>query len=175
VGNSLAAIKNMVIHKRESASVEKEIDNIIHTIRSISHDLMPVDFNEFALTDVIRHTVNKFHGHPEITLEFDHTGDIKKMKPLTELVICRIINELITNIFKHSKASKAFIQLVYRDKSLVVMVEDNGIGIQQSNEEEGIGLRSIRLRSDYIQSKLKIESDEKGTLIILEVPYESTY
>jgi signal transduction histidine kinase len=173
VGNSLAAIKNMVIHKRESASVEKEIDNIITTIRAISHDLMPVDFEEFSLADILGHTVNKFKDHPVLSLEFDHTGTVIKMKPLTELVIYRIVNELITNIYKHSQASKAFIQLIYQDKSLVVTIEDNGIGIKQAKITEGIGLRSIRLRSEYLQAKLKIESDDKGTLIILEVPYEN--
>jgi signal transduction histidine kinase len=172
VGNSLAAIKNMVIHKRETVSVEKEIDNIITTVRSISHDLMPVDFNEFSLVDIITHNVDKFKDHPTLALELDYTGKAIKLKPLTELVIYRIINELITNIYKHSKASKAFIQLIYQEKSLVVTVEDNGTGIKKSKIEEGIGMRSIRLRSEYIQAKLKIESDDKGTLIILEVPYE---
>lgn len=173
VGNSLAAIKNMVIHQRETVNVEKEIDTIINTVRAISHDLMPVDFNEFSLVDIIAHTVNKFRDHPTLALEFDHTGDVIKMKSLTELVIYRIINELITNIYKHSQASKAFIQLIYQEKSLVVTVEDNGTGIKKSKIEEGIGMRSIRLRSEYILAKLKIESDDKGTLIILEVPYEN--
>lgn len=173
VGNSLAAIKNMVIQKRESTTVEKEINTIINTVRTISHDLMPVDFNEFSLVDIITHTVNKFKDHPTLALEFDHTGHVIKMKPLTELVIYRIINELITNIYKHSLASKAFIQLIYQENSLVVMVEDNGTGINQSKPEKGIGLQSIRLRSEYIRAKLKIESDDKGTLIILEVPYET--
>jgi signal transduction histidine kinase len=173
VGNSLAAIKNMVIQKRESVIVEKEIDTIIETIRTISHDLMPVDFNEFSLVDIITHTVNKFKDHPTLALEFDHTGNVVKIKPLTELVIYRIINELITNIFKHSQGSKALIQLIYQKNSLVVTVEDNGTGIEKSTLKKGIGLRSIRLRSEYIQAQLNIESDDKGTLVILEVPYEN--
>jgi signal transduction histidine kinase len=173
VGNSLAAVKNMVIQRRESGSVEKEIDNIVTTLRSISHDLMPVNFNEFSLGDVTAHIVNKFKDHPSLALEFDQTGAAVKMKPLTELVIYRIMNELITNILKHAQASKALVQLIYQENSLVVMVEDNGIGIKNSKTEEGIGMRSIRLRAEYIHAQFKIESDDKGTLIILEVPYES--
>jgi signal transduction histidine kinase len=173
VGNSLAAIKNMVIQRRESTSVEKEIDNLIGAIRNISHNLMPVDFNEFALRDIIGHTVNKFKNHPTIVLEFDVTGEPVKIKPLTELVIYRIINELINNIFKHSRATEAFIQLIYQKESLVVTVEDNGVGIEKLKSEEGIGMRSIRLRAAYIHAKLNIESDDKGTLTILEVPYDT--
>jgi cobalamin biosynthesis protein CobT len=49
--------------------------------------------------------------------------------------------------------------------------EDDGVGFKDA-PSEGIGLRSIRLRSAYIRAQLKMESDGKGTLIILEVPYE---
>ena len=174
VGNSLAAIRNMIAHKYEQVSVQKEIDVIIHTVRSISHDLMPVDFKEFSLVDIVSHMVDKFKTNPVVALEFDYTGDVVKLKYQTELVVYRIINELINNIYKHSEASKAFIQLIYQKRSLVVTVEDNGTGIKQS-KMEGIGLRSIRLRAAYINATLKIESDDKGTLIILEVPYENTH
>lgn len=173
VGNSLAAIKNMVIHKRESISVEREIDNIIQSVRTISHNLMPVDFNEFPLVDIIAHTVNKFKDHPTLALDFDHTGKVIRLRPTTELVIYRIINELINNIYKHSQGSKAFIQLIYQERSLVVTVEDNGTGIKNSAAKEGIGLRSIQSRAEYIDATLKIESDSKGTLVILEIPYDN--
>jgi len=172
VGNSLAAVRNMVIQKREWAVVEKEIDTIVNTIRSISHDLMPVNFDEFSLVEITEHTVDKFKDHPTLVLEFDFTGKPVKIKPLTELVIYRIINELISNIFKHAQATKAFIQLIYQKNSLVVTVEDNGIGIKNSKIQEGIGMRSIRLRAEYIHAQLKIESDDKGTQVILEIPYE---
>jgi signal transduction histidine kinase len=173
VGNSLAAVRNMVVLKKEPAEVEKEINNVINTIRTISHNLMPVDFNEFSLVEIIAHLVNKHKDHPSIALEFDCGGQPLKINPLTELVIYRIINELIINIFKHSQAKKAFIQLMYQKESLVVTVEDDGVGIKNiSKTEEGIGLRSIRLRAAYIRASFNVESDDKGTLIILEIPYE---
>jgi signal transduction histidine kinase len=174
VGNSLAAVRNMVAQKKESIDVEKEINNVIGTIRTISHNLMPVDFNEFSLVDIIGHLVNKFKDHPTVALEFDHSGERIKIKSITELVIYRIINELITNILKHSKASKALIQLMYQKDSLVITVEDNGIGMKNKpGVDEGIGLKSIRLRAAYIRASINVESDDKGTLVILEIPYEN--
>lgn len=174
VGNSLAAVKNMLIQQKETPLIEKEVDNIIQDIRNISHDLMPVDFKEYALTDIVRHTVNKFKGHTQIGFEYDQTGDAVKLNPVTELVIYRIINELISNAIKHSQASHVLIQLIYQEESLVVMVEDNGKGIQPKNSipKEGIGLKNIRHRVTYIQATLNIESDHKGSLIIVEIPYE---
>ncbi len=173
VSNSLAAIRNMVIRKHEPAVVEREIDHLIDTIRKISHDLMPVNVEEFSLSEVIEHTVSKFKDYPSLVLEFSHTGKPVRLRPFQELVIYRIISELITNILKHAHATQALIQLIYQSGSLVVTVEDNGTGINNPKGEEGMGLRSIRLRADYLHATLKIESDTKGTLIILEVPYEN--
>lgn len=174
VGNSLAAVKNMLIQQKEISLIEKEIDLIIQDIRNISHDLMPIDFKEYALTDIIRHTVNKFKGHAQIHFEYDQTGETVKLTPVTELVIYRIINELISNAIKHSQASHVLIQLIYQEESLVVMVEDNGKGIQTGSgkPKEGIGLKNIRHRVTYINATLNIESDQKGTLTIVEIPYE---
>jgi signal transduction histidine kinase len=174
VGNSLAAVKNMLVQHKEPVLIEREIDNIIQDIRNISHDLMPVDFEAYALTDIIRQTVNKFKGHPDIQFEYDQTGSAVKLKPVTELVVYRILNELITNSIKHSRATEVMIQLIYQKESLVVMVEDNGIGLNHNNgdPEKGIGLKNIRHRIAYIKATLTLESDHKGTLAIIEIPYE---
>ncbi|MBI3221235.1 MAG: hypothetical protein HYZ44_17125 [Bacteroidetes bacterium] len=174
VGNSLAAVRNMIVHQQTPAVVEKEIDTIIKTLRSISHDLMPVDFHEFSLADITANSVDKFKDHPHLVLDFNQTGEVVRLHPHTELVVYRIISELITNVVKHSKARNAFVQLIYQKTSLVVTVEDNGIGIRNAKTAEGIGMRSIRLRAAYIHAQLKIESDDKGTQIILEVPYEGS-
>ncbi len=172
VGNSLAAIKNMLVQKRDNQLIEQEVNHIINDIRNISHNLMPVDFQEHHLSYIIEHTVNKFKNHPSISFEYEHAGDIIKIDPVKELVIYRIINELITNILKHSNATSALIQLIYQEEGLIVMVEDNGTGIHTSNKQDGLGLKNIRLRAEYISAKLNFESDHKGTLAILEIPYD---
>jgi signal transduction histidine kinase len=175
VGNSLAAVKNMLAQRKDPPLIEKEIEDIIRNIRNISHDLMPVDFKEYALTDVVRQTVNKFKGHSGIHFEYDQTGVVIRLHPVVELVVYRMINELITNSIKHSRATHVMIQLIYQNKSLMVMVEDNGIGMRKETDSEaGIGLKNIRHRVAYVDATLTIESDEKGSLFIIAVPYEKT-
>lgn len=174
VGNSLAAVKNMLVQHKDPALIEKEIDDIIHNIRNISHDLMPVDFKEYALPDIIRQTINKFKGHPQIQFDYDQTGSVVRLHPVVELVVYRIINELITNSIKHSGATNVMTQLIYQRGSLVAMVEDNGTGMKKDPAvpEKGIGLKNIRHRASYIGATVTIESDHKGTLAIVEIPYE---
>jgi signal transduction histidine kinase len=176
VGNSLAAVKNLLILKKDHQLLEKEIDTILESIRNISHNLMPVDFSHYALPEIIQHVVNKFKDHPTVAFEFNQAGDMIKLDPVTELVIYRIVNELIRNIIKHARASSAFIQLIYRDDSLVLMVEDNGIGMDKTTagNKKGIGLKNIRHRAAYIRATLNFECDHKGTLAILEIPYDTS-
>jgi signal transduction histidine kinase len=173
VGNSLAALKNIVIHNKYAYNIEAEIDKILLDIRSISHDLMPVDFDKNNLPEIIEQTLIKFGNNPQISFDFEQTGHTVKLSSATELVLYRIVNELISNVIKHSKASQTMVQLVYQATSLVLMVEDNGIGIKndQTFTSKGIGLQNIQHRCQYIQAKMSIESDTKGTLIIIEIPY----
>jgi signal transduction histidine kinase len=174
VGNSLAAVKNMLVQRKDLLLIEKEIDEIIQDVRDISHDLMPIDFKEHALTDIVRHTVNKFKDHPTIHFEYDQTGTVVKLSSVVELVVYRILNELITNCIKHAQATHVMIQLIYQNKTLVAMVEDNGKGMKNDAgaDGKGIGLKNIRHRAAYIGANLTIESDHKGTLAITEIPYE---
>ena len=173
VGNSLAGVKSMLVLKKDHAAIEKEIDKIFTDIRDISHDLMPVDFKEFVLADIIHQTVNKFADHPGITFDYDQAGEIVKLPPVTELFIYRIVNELIHNVIKHSQASEMLIQLMYGEDSLVVTAEDNGKGIDHTDRYagNGIGLKNIQHRATYIGATLNFESNSKGTLVILEIPY----
>ena len=173
VGNSLAAVKTMLNQRRDHPVIEKEIEDIIVHIRNISHDLMPVDFKKHLLTDIIRQTVFKFRDHPRIRFEYNQTGTHLRLHPVAELVVYRIVNELITNSIKHSGATHVMIQLAYQDTSLMLMVEDNGTGIKkEADMDTGIGLKNIRHRVAYIDATLTIESDERGTLFIVAIPYK---
>jgi signal transduction histidine kinase len=173
VGNSLAGVKNMLVLKKEHIVIEKEIENVLTDIRNISHDLMPVDFKEYILPDIIKQTVHKFANHPDISFEYQRAGNMVKLNPVTELFIYRILNELIHNVIKHSKATEVLIQLLYGEDSLVVTVEDNGKGIDNASltASNGIGLKNIQYRASYIRAKLNFESNTNGTLVILETPY----
>ena len=80
--------------------------------------------------------------------------------------------ELTGNILKHSGATEATIQFIYFDKHLEIMVEDNGVGFSGS-QSNGIGLKNIQTRVNYLSGNMKIDSGANGTTVMLQVPYKN--
>lgn len=104
-------------------------------------------------------------------------GTERKLPLDTELNIYRIVSELVQNIHKHAQAKRAAVQLLYYEDYLGITVEDEGLGsraVKNGNEKAGIGLKNSSLRAEYIGAKLWREASESGTLIILDVAYQST-
>ena len=88
-----------------------------------------------------------------------------------EIQIFRIIQELITNIIKHSQAKEATIQFSQNEGVLTIMVEDNGKGFELNNTSNGIGLINIEKRMERINGELIIDSSiGSGTTVILNIP-----
>jgi signal transduction histidine kinase len=79
--------------------------------------------------------------------------------------------ELTSNIIRHSKATDATIQLVYHEKQLAIMSEDNGKGFI-SDTQTGIGLKNIRSRVNYLNGTMNIDSGMHGTTVMFHIPYK---
>jgi signal transduction histidine kinase len=95
----------------------------------------------------------------------------RRLDESREVMIFRIIQELVANIIKHSNASKAIIQLSRHDDQLSLAVEDDGIGFDVENATGGLGMKSLRSRVDYLKGSLQIESNAgQGTSVYIEIP-----
>jgi len=88
-----------------------------------------------------------------------------------ELMIYRILMELTSNIFKHSGATESTIQIVYHATYLELIAEDNGHGFS-SKSTDGIGIKNVRSRVDYLGGQINIDSGHAGTTIIIQIPYK---
>ncbi|WP_298904375.1 sensor histidine kinase [uncultured Psychroserpens sp.] len=95
----------------------------------------------------------------------------KRIENTLEIQIFRIIQELLTNIIKHSKANEAIIQFSEQDNMLTIMVEDNGKGFNLNASKSGIGLINIEQRIEKIEGEFVIDTSEgNGTTVILNIP-----
>ncbi len=142
------------------------IDIAAEELRTISHTLMPKNFNKIALSKTINESIRK-NSNDKIQFEFICIGEQKKLPEASELVIFRFFSELLQNIQKHSEATEATIQLIYHEDFLNLIVEDNGKNLTTTEHKD---FRSLYARAEYLKGELLIDSGKFGTSVILTVP-----
>lgn len=110
-------------------------------------------------------------GTKKIDIKVIHVDVNHRIENTVEIQVFRIIQELITNIIKHSGATEAVIQFTEQDDTLNIVVEDNGTGFDITTKKSGIGLINIEKRMEKIDGELVIDtSPGNGTTVILNIP-----
>jgi len=148
------------------------IMNAIEEIRVLSRALNSPLVNELGLKDSIQNLADDLMAVHKIHIivnkdNFDEAGLHENFK----LTVFRIIQEQVTNILKHSKASEATIGMERTQSRIVLNINDNGIGFDTNMKRKGIGLSNIHSRSALYKGKLSIESQKgKGSQLIVEFP-----
>ncbi len=145
------------------------IDESCAQVRSISHNLMPSSILEYGLIETIREYCIKINTSDTFKIDFQFFGNYIALSKKTETVIYRIIQELVTNILKHSKATKALIQFNYREDELFITVEDNGIGFDKKAISPGIGHKNIKTRIGFLNAQLDVDSSSAGTSYTISI------
>ena len=145
------------------------IDDSCTQIRSISHNLMPSSILEYGLIETIKEYLIKINTSDNFRVDFQSYGNYIALSKKNETIIYRIIQELVTNILKHSKASEAMIQLNYREDELVITVEDNGIGFNLNIVSSGIGHKNIQTRIAFLNAHMDVDSSANGTFYTITI------
>lgn len=179
LNGDLSAIKYRLSTLEESGLSAIDAENLIKVIdmidescaqvRSISHNLMPTSILEYGLIETIREYCIKINTSDTFKIDFQFFGNYIALSKKIETVIYRIIQELVTNILKHSKATEAMIQVNYREDELFITVEDNGIGFNKNAVSTGLGLKNIKTRIDFLDAQLDVESSSVGTSYTISI------
>jgi signal transduction histidine kinase len=107
-----------------------------------------------------------------IRFSFEHNGFEGRFGTQIELALYRVLQELVNNVIKHSKANLLNVQLLKLANHIVFIVTDNGVGFDvETQEKKGIGLLNIAGRIDGINGHLHYESiPGNGTTITIRTP-----
>jgi signal transduction histidine kinase len=189
LGQSLAALKMRIQTtflkendvKRNRKGVHSEIinslDRIIDRTRYLAAGLRPSTFDVLGLSSSLRVLVDEFSLQKRIEITFHHC-EIDNLKFLGDKInLYRIIQEALTNIFRHSKASKAKIKMQRKNTMLFVDVEDNGRGgmelFDSKEKRAGLGLSTMRERAKLLKGEMSIGPCKNGrTVIQFKIPVE---
>ena len=147
------------------------LDTSIKELRRVAHNMMPEMLTKFGLDEALKEYCNSINTTKLLNIKYQSLGMAVRLEQSTEIIIYRIVQELLNNILKHAAATEAFVQIIKEENRLSVVVEDNGKGFDPdlSGNKRGEGLANVRSRVDYLKGQLAIHAEPgKGTLINIE-------
>ncbi len=151
------------------------LSEAITETRNISFELVPTVLRDFGWEVAIKTLLERL-SHPGLHLRFVSWGMDQRLSENLEISMYRIVQELLNNIVKHARATKAHVSIRKNVGQIVLKVKDNGVGFDPKKEGEknkGIGLQSIQNRAKLLNAKLDIKSQlEKGTSVTMQIPFE---
>ncbi len=165
-------IEKMSHPSEETTQLKQLIKQSIEEARGLSHNLTPPHLDELGLEKALHNLIQTVTEQNNIKVKYYFKVKLPLTKPL-ELMLYRICSELLYNIIKHANAQEALVQLTSEDQTLEIILEDDGKGMDTHKKIQGIGLKNIKERVNYLKGDLHIDSNENGTTIIIHIPLKS--
>jgi two-component system, NarL family, sensor kinase len=174
--NTLFMKGNQILPEESAEGLNRAIsmlDSSIQELRSVARNLMPEALVKFGLRDALQDFTGNINQSGTLQIDYQTFGLEERLEQNTEIVVFRIVQELLNNAIKHAEATNVMVQLVRTDNRLSLTVEDNGKGLDVRTLEtaKGIGWTNIQSRVNYLNGKLDIDSQPgKGTSVHIELP-----
>jgi PAS domain S-box-containing protein len=159
--------------KTETGALTNLVTTLIDTVRKISTELRPAVLDHLGLLPAIEWLISQFKSHTKIRCQF-HPAETEVQFDKNETTnIFRIMQEVLTNIARHSQATHIKISLALKEDKFEIIVSDNGIGfnIEHFYHAGSIGLMGIRERAFAIGATVDFKSGpNKGAEMTLLLP-----
>lgn len=149
------------------------IDIIIHRVKTISYQLRPPLLDHFGLYPAIEWQIKEFEESTGIHCKVKLNPENITLDSELSISIFRVLQEALTNIARHSKATKVEVSINKIDSKLTMKIVDNGIGIPEEkiSDTKSLGIINIKERISHFQGFVKISGQEgKGTTVFVKIP-----
>jgi signal transduction histidine kinase len=162
--------------------LKNTVSQTLETTRDLAFELRPSVLDDMGLVPALANYVRSCSNRLGLDIDFASIGmDGQRMHPQIETTLYRIVQESITNVARHSEASRASVLLERRGNSVIAIVEDNGKGfnIQETrhaeNDRPHLGIYGIEERAAQVGGRITIESVPSiGTTVFVEVPMDDS-
>jgi len=161
--------------QQEKIAFEKIIalvDESCKEVRTVSHNLMPNALLKSGLSFAVNDFIEKI-DYSILKINLYTEGLNNRLDNNIEIVLYRVIQECVNNVIKHAGANTLDISLIKDKDGIAATIEDNGCGFDISQKEkfEGIGLKNIVTRINYLKGTVDFDAAPgKGTLVAIHVP-----
>lgn len=180
---SLTTLTLNSVNLNDSKKAEKKISSSlslinksIRELRELAKLLHGEQVVENGIGYALDQEINWLNKSGTYEIEVNNSlDDLTERSPDKDLIILRLMQEIINNIIKHANATAITFNAYHEDKILHLQVKENGIGFnyeQGVTASSGMGLNSIYKRIEMINGKLVLNSSpNNGTNILIEIPY----
>jgi len=157
----------------ELTSTANKIQDNLH---KLAVNLRPASLDHLGLVKTLQQFVDEFSRQYDMDVEFEAVGMQDKRLPIeVETALFRIVQESLTNVVLHAQATRVDVLINLRNKHVVTIIEDNGVGFLPASPtvESHLGLFGMRERIEMLGGKFTIESSPgRGTTVNVEVPLD---
>jgi PAS domain S-box-containing protein len=161
---------------QQVAELKTLADGILESLHRLAMNLRPASLDHLGLVEALTSLVQSTGERSGITARYKSLG-VDQRNRLTEDMessIYRIVQESLTNIVRHARATYADVILEWQDDKIIVIVEDDGVGLDLSaaRTRGHLGLVGMQERAEMLGGKLLIDSiPNGGTTLVVEIPY----
>jgi two-component system NarL family sensor kinase len=168
--------ENLIITPENAAAFEKSmgmLDKSISELRRVAHNMMPESLMKFGLDTALKDFCNSVDQSGALQLTYQSFGlEESSIPEVASSAVYRIIQELVNNVLKHANATTALVQLIRKNDTLSITVEDNGKGFDSNilQHGDGMGYPNLKNRLAYMNGTLDIQTASgKGTSVNIEI------
>jgi signal transduction histidine kinase len=159
----------------ELREVQEVVQTTLEKVRSLSHALHPVMLDELDFESAVGHYLPGFQKQTGIEVQYAKSGDSRELDREAGIHMYRVLQEALNNVAKHARCSHAAVRLQYLPDSIVLEVEDDGVGFSAA-QGQGMGLISMRERAGLLNGRLECQKGSQGGAVVrLTVPVESEH
>jgi signal transduction histidine kinase len=156
--------------KADLREIQEVAQSTLEKVRSLSHALHPVVLDDAGLEGAVDAYLPAFEKQTGISVQYEKEGTGREVDRGVAIHLYRVLQEALSNVARHSKSTSARVRLKYLPATVVLEVEDRGIGFGKA-EGKGMGLISMRERAELVNGRLEfLTAEGGGALIRMTVP-----
>jgi signal transduction histidine kinase len=156
----------LFINKLESLITET--NQIIEKMRLLAQDIRPTLLDTLGLRSALETYCREFSLRTGLPVIFEVDLNLPEMTDVYSITLYRTLQEGLTNIIKHSGAKQVWVELTVEENTIILMIQDNGIGFSTNEDpsQKGIGIIGLKERLTLVGGELVISSSaSKGTIL----------
>jgi len=157
--------------------LRREVVRCIQELRRLTGALRPMYLEDLGLVPALEMLAKDAQRDLAVSVGFEVEGRPRRLSPEAELAVFRIVQEALSNVARHAKASQAVLQLRYAVDKLTIQIQDDGEGFRPTERIADLasrghyGLLGMQERAQLAGARLSLTSESgKGTQVSIELP-----